>query len=277
MGKTGHILDLDIHKQIINPVTVSTGQINDNTNKIKTGIAEVSCLYVDTEMFETKIMPLVDTGSPYSILSQKQFEKLQNKHTIKLSYQPVKLTAADGSQLEISGKAKIKFRTENICYEQDFIVAKIQGIIGILGMDFLTKYHDSKKVNDRTLKTSKGKLKLNKQHSTDCARIFVNHDEVIQSNPEQLIPAKSDKFDIGKENTETHNYQIRFKSSKTHQHSEIQPINTHLKCQNTSFPDCYPFGTQLGKDDDGEDESFNLVIATKLIEEPFLPVTCYVP
>ena len=209
MGKAGNILDLDIHKQIINPVTVSTGQINDDTNKIKTGIAEASCLYVDTEMFETNVMLLVDTGSPYSILSQKQFEKLQNKHAIKLSDQPVKLTAADGSQLGISGKAKIKFRTENICYEQDFIVARIQGIIGILGMDFLTKYDGSIKVNDRTLKTSKGKLKLNKQHTTDCARIFVNHDEVIQSKTQQLIPAKTDQFDIGKENSETHNYQIQ--------------------------------------------------------------------
>ena len=75
MGKAGNILDLDIHKQIINQVTVSIGQINDDTNKITTGIAEASCLYVDAEIFERNVMLLVDTGSPYSILSQKQFEK----------------------------------------------------------------------------------------------------------------------------------------------------------------------------------------------------------
>ena len=269
IGKAGNILDLDIHKQIINPVTVSTGLINDDSNTTKTGIAEASCLYIDTEMFETNVMLLVDTGSPYSILSQKQFEKLQNKHAIKLSNQPVKLTAADGSQLEISGKAKIKFHTENICYEQDFIVARIQGIIGILGMDFLTKYDGSIKVNDRTLKTSKGKLKLNKQHSTDCARIFVNHDEVIQSNPQQLIPAKTDKFDIyiGKGNSETHNYQIQYRPGRQHQNADTLSGKSNRKCPNTLCPDCYPFGTKVGKDDDGEADSLNLVIATNLIEE----------
>ena len=267
MGKAGNILDRDIHKQIINPLTVSTGQTNDDTNTTKIGIAEASCLYVDTEMFETNVMLLVDTGSPYSILSQKQFEKLQNKHAIKLSNQPVKLTAADGSQLEISGKAKIKFRSENICYEQDFVVARIQGIIGILGMDFLTKYDGSIKVNDRLLKTSKGKLKLNKQHTTDCARIFVNHDEVIQLKPQQLIPAKTDQFDIGKENSETHNYQIQYRPGRQHQNAGTLSRKPNRKCPNTLCSDCYPFGTKVGKDDDGEADSLNLVIATNLIEE----------
>ena len=103
-------------------------------------------------------------------------------------------------------------------------------------MDFLNKYDGSIKVDDRTLKTPKNKLKLNKQHSTGCAHIFVSHDEVIQAKPEQLIPAKIDKLDIGKENTETMNYQIQTKSGKPHQNSDIQPINPHIKCQNTSFP-----------------------------------------
>ena len=187
----------DISKHLFNPVI--TSQIYDDNNEIKADIAAASCLYIDTEILQTHVKLLVDTGSPYSILSQKHFEKLQHDHDIKLSSQSIKLTAADGSQLEISGKATLEFYAKGICYEQDFIIAKIQGIVGILGMDFLTKYDGSIKVNKQTLKTSKGTLKLNKQQSIACARILVKDDIVIKANTEQLIPAKIDQPCLRKE------------------------------------------------------------------------------
>ena len=154
---------------------------------------------VDSEMFDTNVKLLVDTGSPYSILSQKHFEKLQQEHDIKLYSHTIKLTAADGSKLDISGIVTINFRTMGITYEQDFIVARIQGIVGILGMDFLTKYDGSIKVRKQTLKTSKGKLKLNKQPSTACARILVEKEIVIPANTEQIILAKIDQPCLRKE------------------------------------------------------------------------------
>ena len=97
----------DISKHLFNPVI--TSQIYDDNNEIKADIAAASCLYIDTEILQTHVKLLVDTGSPYSILSQKHFEKLQHDHDIKLSSQSIKLTAADGSQLEISGKATLEF------------------------------------------------------------------------------------------------------------------------------------------------------------------------
>ena len=186
-----------MNKHLFNPLI--TSQIYDGHNEIKLDIAAASCLYIVTEILQTHVKLLVDTGLPYYILSQKYFEKLQHDHDIKLSSQSIKLTAAKGSQLEISGKATLEFYAKDICYEQDFINTKIQGIVGILGMDFLTKYDGSIKVNKQTLKSSKGTLKLNKQQSIARACILVKDDIAIRANTEQPIPAKIDQPCLKKE------------------------------------------------------------------------------
>ena len=219
--KQDNTVNESIHEHLLNPV------------EMKADIAATSCLYIVSEMFDTNVKLLVDTGSPYSILSQKHFEKLQQEHDIKLYSHPIKLTAAGGSKLDISGKVTINFRTMGITYEQDFIVARIQGIVGILGMDFLTKYDGSIKVRKQTLKTSKGKLKLNKQPST----------------------------------IETFNYQIQYRPGRQHQNADTLSRKPNRKCPNTSCPDCYPSSVNVGQDDNGEADSLMLVTATNKIEE----------
>ncbi|MCG7874778.1 MAG: retropepsin-like aspartic protease, partial [Candidatus Thiodiazotropha endolucinida] len=178
---------------------VIRNQIYDSNCEMKTDLTAASCLYLTTEMYQSKSKLLLDTGSPYSILSIQYFEKLQAKHKIKLSHDVVKLTAADGSYLEVRGKALIDFSSEGQTYQQAFIIAKIQGIIGILGMDFLTKYDGSLKIKQQILKTSRGKLKLHQQSSNACARIVSADNIIIEASTERLIQAKVDQPCIRKE------------------------------------------------------------------------------
>ena len=178
---------------------VITSQIYDENHEIKADIAATSCLYVEAELLQTDLKLLVDTGSPYSILSTAFFDKIQNKHELKLASNSVRLTAADGSHLDISGKVTLSFYINGIPFEQEFIIAKIAGIVGILGMDFLIHYDGNIKINRQTLKTSRGKLTLNKQSSTACARIIVSENTVIRANSERFIHAKVDQPCIRKE------------------------------------------------------------------------------
>ena len=168
------------NEQLLNPII--TNSIYDKENDIKAEIANASCLYLQAEIFKSDYKLLIDTGSPYSILSFKCFEKLQKTHEATLIKDPINLTAADGSKLEIQGKTMIEFRCQGQTYQQHFIVARIQGIVGILGMDFLTTYDGNIKIKQHLLKTSKGKLKLHEQNANTCARILVQDNILIEPN-----------------------------------------------------------------------------------------------
>ena len=67
IAKQAEVTNDGINKHLFNPVI--TSQIYDDNNEMKADIAAASCLYIDTEIFQTLVKLLVDTGLPYSILS----------------------------------------------------------------------------------------------------------------------------------------------------------------------------------------------------------------
>ena len=90
--------------------TIITSQIHKDSCEVTSEMATASCLYLNTDIFQSELKLLLNTGSPYSILYFKCFEKLQAEHDVQLTRDVVQLTAADGSHLEISGKAQLEFR-----------------------------------------------------------------------------------------------------------------------------------------------------------------------
>ena len=178
---------------------VLTGQINDEY-ETNINFNAASCMYLSATVLHAPLKLLMDTGSPYSILSLKYFEKQQSNNDMKLIRDDIKLTAADGSPLEIAGKTKVQFQSENVIFEQEFIVANIKGIIGILGMDFLTANDGTIKIKKHILKTSRGRLKLYKQTSNACARILVEDTISVPANTEQILHCKIDQPLLRKEN-----------------------------------------------------------------------------
>ena len=74
--------------------------------------------------------------------------KVQKTHEALLIKGAINLTAADGSNLEIQGKTIIEFQCQCQTYQQHFIVVRILGIVGILGIDFLTTYDGSIKIKN---------------------------------------------------------------------------------------------------------------------------------
>ena len=105
----------------------------------------------------------------------------------------MKLTAADGSKLDISGKAQLEFQAEGVTFKQQFIIAKITGIAGILGMDFLIAYRGDIKIKKQVLKTVNGRLQLHKQTSQTCARIVIADKTDIPANTEVLVSQLSEQ------------------------------------------------------------------------------------
>ena len=58
-------------------------------------------------------------------------------------------------------------QTDQKVFNQVFIIASIQGIDGIIGMDFLNQYDGKLDIRKQTLETTKGQVSLNRQLSLD--------------------------------------------------------------------------------------------------------------
>ena len=178
-------------EEILQPIL--TNQIYTDISETQTNVTRASCLYLNAAIFTSQLKLLLDTGSPYSILSLKCFQNLEGKNKVELTKEAVKLTAADGSHLDISGKAQLEFQAEGVTFKQEFIIAKIKGIAGILGMDFLTAYGGDIKIKKQVLKTVNGRLQLHKQTSQTCARIVIADKTDIPANTEVLVSCKVDQ------------------------------------------------------------------------------------
>ena len=101
-----------------------------------------------------------------------------------------RLRAADGSIIETNGRLFIPLTIEGRLFNQEFIFAKIQGIDGIMGMDFLYKVDGTINIKKQILRTKKGKISLFKQNSNTCARIQIAETSVFPPNSELFIKGK---------------------------------------------------------------------------------------
>ena len=153
--------------------------------EVKVNTTVTSCLYIQIQLMNVKCKFLLDTGSPYSILSNQVYQKLNEPLSCQAN--STRLRAADGSLIQTNGQITLQFDSNGHYFKQTFIVAKIQGIDGIIGMDFLYDYDGSVQIKKQTLKTSCGKLMLYKQTTNACARIQVAESAVLKPNAETFI------------------------------------------------------------------------------------------
>ena len=106
----------------------------------------------------------------------------KTKENLPRKVDHTRIRAADGSVIETSGKLLISLQIDRKAYSQEFIVAKIQGIDGIIGMDFLYQFDGNIHIKKQILFTSRGKITLFQQNSNTCARIQLADTTVIPSN-----------------------------------------------------------------------------------------------
>jgi len=117
-------------------------------------------LFAISKIGNTNVNLLIDTGSPASLLSVEIFEMLGFDKSILQIENPL-LTGANGGEIEVYGKAKIKFDLNSTPLEHEFVIAKLD-MQGILGMEFLEE-------NDAHIFISTSKLKI-KQNSIPLLR-----------------------------------------------------------------------------------------------------------
>ena len=134
---------------------------------------------------------LVDTGAALSILSSTFFDQLENKPTVLPFDYP--LTAANGGDLEIVGMADLIFRLGDRIYDHRFIIAKLDEVQGILGMEFLEQYDVVIRVSQGKIVVADQSIELDQARSDICARVRLSTEIVIPPKSEMLASGYIDK------------------------------------------------------------------------------------
>lgn len=158
-----------------------------------------------------KLQLLIDTGSTITILSNTAYNRM--KELIELSGTNVKLLQADGTPVEVTGKASITMRIGTSLHQVETVVADIEHD-GILGMDFLQGRNASINCNDMCVRINNEIISCTNQTGKDSN---TSHRATAIIQPMNEVPDHlQDLYERTMENI-----------GKTHQDQIIELLNTY--------------------------------------------------
>ncbi|XP_021351590.1 uncharacterized protein LOC110449211 [Mizuhopecten yessoensis] len=113
----------------------------------------------------------------------------------------LRLTTASGNNLKVYGKCICDFRIGDPDFAQEVVVAKLEGLRGIIGVDFLTKHQGEISFGEKVLRLGKYRCDLQPVVATasTCARIRVSEPISIPENTECYFPGYIDGNISGEE------------------------------------------------------------------------------
>lgn len=167
---------------------------------IRINVLRKSCLLANCSVENVVHKFLVDTGSVASILSKNVFMTLKNRPVLVET--DLSLTAADGGRLNILGTVDLHFNLGNYSFCHEFIVAEIDDLNGILGMDFLEQHDVKIHIAQGILMfADQQQVQLDKDYSPVCARVKLSRRVVIPPDSEVIIPG----YAVGVKDTSVNN------------------------------------------------------------------------
>ena len=84
-------------------------------------------------------------------------------------------------------KVKLKLKIENNEFENEFIIANLSNLNGLLGMNFLQTNRIQLAFGWKLMKHTNGKLKINKGNQSICTRIKLCETVKIPANSEMFV------------------------------------------------------------------------------------------
>ncbi|OWF45212.1 hypothetical protein KP79_PYT23581 [Mizuhopecten yessoensis] len=83
------------------------------------------------------------------------------------------LYSTSGDKVVVAGKANFRFKVGKLVYEQEAIVARLDQLSGILGVDFLSKHGGEIHFRDRTLRLEGRCVNLVTEGYKGCSRVRI--------------------------------------------------------------------------------------------------------
>ncbi|CAC5387925.1 PNPLA8 [Mytilus coruscus] len=145
-----------------------------------------SYLYIKAEINSTPCKLLVDIGSPVCVVSSKLYNTMEVDKT-ELQKTDTALYTADGTKHVVKGQVNVQVKLGTEIFKQNVIVANIEELAGILGMDYLETQDVEIQIGKRVLKIKGKNVQLEKSKSNICARVKLSNDITIPVHSEMLI------------------------------------------------------------------------------------------
>ena len=111
------------HKNEVNPISSLQQNVQD---EVSVNTSPTSCLYLQATVKNQASNFLIDTGSPYSIMSNKIFNKFAKENNWQIKADKTRLRADDGNIIKTYGRVCISLTVEGRRFNQEFIIANIQ-------------------------------------------------------------------------------------------------------------------------------------------------------
>ena len=83
----------------------------------------------------------------------------------------------------------LQIHLDHLMFDKEFIVANIDGSLGILGIDSIDQYEVDIKIKKKVLKKRNGKIKLNKQNFEGCCSIQLYDNVTLPPQSETFVKA----------------------------------------------------------------------------------------
>lgn len=143
-------------------------------------------LYIDASIGGRSMNFLLDSGSSVTIITEKVYQGLVGAPVLRSCN--LRLTTASGNNLKVLGKTDLVFKIGQHRFEQETVVAGIDGHEGIIGIDFLTGHNGELNFGTRTLKLRGHTVKISSRVHTQCARIRCRETVTIPQNSGMHFP-----------------------------------------------------------------------------------------
>ncbi|CAG2224863.1 Retrovirus-related Pol polyprotein from transposon 297 [Mytilus edulis] len=178
----------NVKAQVRNP-----GCGTERRPSIKVNPIKQNGLFASVKVGLNKGSFLLDTGAVVSCVSKAKLDEF-NIDELKVQDILTSLTTAGGQELKVHGQVTLEFFIQGIPFTHDFVIAELDDLEGILGIDFL-------EANEAQINISKSLLimpddstiKLHKQQNKHCALIRLSDRLVLPANTESVFQIKVPK------------------------------------------------------------------------------------
>ena len=158
-----------------------------------------TCWYVTGLIGKLSVNLLVDTGSATSLLSVETFKKIKAADS-SLRPADARLSTTSGKPMDVSGEADIRLRIGGIVYPRTVVIADLDGMEGILGLDFLEDNQALIDVAAGYIQTVEGQVILHRGDSGDGVSMCIARDVAVPLNREYCVSGF-----IGNKKNRSHN------------------------------------------------------------------------
>lgn len=94
---------------------------------------------------------MVIAGCSVTLIYQNTIETVDPSYRADIESVSITLVTASGNELPILGKKKLTFKIGNNVYTHDILIVEIEGMSGIVSLDFLMKYDGKMHFKDNCL------------------------------------------------------------------------------------------------------------------------------